>query len=61
VMGGVSYMTSPPSETQIKGLTFGTAKAEDKRQTRASWDWREAAASAFVLAAIVGAYVYFRG
>jgi len=61
VMVVVSYMTSPPSETQIKSLTFGTATAEDKRQTRASWDWREVAASAFVLAAIVGAYVYFRG
>ena len=35
----VSYMTSPPSETQIRSLTFGTSTAEDKRKTRASWDW----------------------
>ena len=46
---------------QIQSLTFGTSTAEDKRKTRASWDWREVAASAFVLAAIVGAYLYFRG
>jgi SSS family solute:Na+ symporter len=61
VMVVVSYMTSPPSETQIRSLTFGTATADDKQKTRASWDWREVAASAFVLAAIVGAYLYFRG
>jgi solute:Na+ symporter, SSS family len=61
VMVAVSYMTSPPPEAQIKSLTFGTATAEDKQKTRASWDWREVAASAVVLAAILGAYLYFRG
>ena len=57
----VSYMSSPPPEAQIRSLTFGTSTADDKRKTRASWDWREVAASAFVLAAIIGAYLYFRG
>jgi solute:Na+ symporter, SSS family len=61
VMVVVSYMTSPPSATQIRSLTFGTSTEEDKRKTRASWDWREVAASAVVLAAIIGAYLYFRG
>jgi len=61
VMVVVSYMTSPPPTAQIKSLTFGTATEEDRRKTRASWDWREVAASAFVLAAILGAYLYFRG
>jgi SSS family solute:Na+ symporter len=61
VMVVVSYMTSPPPAAQIQSLTFGTSTADDKRKTRASWDWREVAASAFVLAAIVGAYLYFRG
>ena len=61
VMVAVSYMTSPPPEAQIRSLTFGTSTADDKRKTRASWDWREVAASAFVLAAILGAYLYFRG
>ena len=60
-MVAVSYMTSPPPEAQIKSLTFGTSTAEDKRKTRASWNWREVAASAFILAAILGAYLYFRG
>ncbi|MGO9108863.1 MAG: sodium:solute symporter [Thermoguttaceae bacterium] len=61
VMVVVSYMTAPPPAAQIQSLTFGTSTADDKRKTRASWDWREVAASAFVLAAILGAYLYFRG
>jgi SSS family solute:Na+ symporter len=60
VMVVVSYMTAPPSEAQIKSLTFGTATEEDKRKTRASWGGVEVLASAVVLAAIVGAYLYFR-
>lgn len=59
-MVAVSMATSPPSETQIRSLTFGTATAEDKQKTRASWGWQEVLASAFVLAAILGAYLYFR-
>ena len=61
VMVGVSYLSAPPPEMQIRSLTFGTTTAADKRNTRASWDWREVAASAFVLAAILAAYLYFRG
>jgi SSS family solute:Na+ symporter len=61
VMVAVSYMTAPPPVAQIRSLTFGTTTAEDKSKTRASWDWREVAASAFVVAAILGAYLYFRG
>jgi SSS family solute:Na+ symporter len=61
VMVAVSYATAAPPAAQIQSLTFGTSTAEDKRKTRASWDWREVAASAFVLVAILGAYLYFRG
>ena len=61
VMVGVSYLTQPPDYEQIQSLTFGTATDEDRRQTRASWDWRELLASAVVLACILGAYLYFRG
>jgi solute:Na+ symporter, SSS family len=61
VMVGVSWATSPPAEEQIRSLTFGTATAEDRRDTRASWDYRDLLASAFVLACILGAYLYFRG
>ena len=40
VMVVVSYMTAPPPAAQIQSLTFGTSTADDKRKTRASWDWR---------------------
>jgi solute:Na+ symporter, SSS family len=61
VMVVVSYATKEPDYGRIESLTFGTATAADAKHTRASWGAREALGSAFVLAAIVGAYLYFRG
>lgn len=61
VMVVVSFATREPDYTQIKGLTFSTATAEDKAVTRASWGWKEVAGSVFVLAFIIGAYIYFTG
>ena len=61
VMVLVSYLTSAPEYEKIQSLTFGTATGEDNRRTRASWDWRDVLSSAVVLAAILGAYLYFRG
>jgi SSS family solute:Na+ symporter len=60
-MVAVSYLTEAPNYERIKGLTFGTASAEDRRITWESWDWRDVAASGFVLLCILGAYLYFRG
>ncbi len=40
VMVVVSYMTAEPDQAQIKGLTFATATAEDRAETRASWTGR---------------------
>jgi len=61
VMIVVSRATEVPDYGRIASLTFGTATDEDRRATRASWDWRDVAASAFILLAILGAYLYFRG
>ncbi len=61
VMVAVSFATREPDYARIKNLTFGTTTAEDKAKTYASWDWREIAASGFVLVCILGAYLYFRG
>ena len=61
VMVGVSYLTAAPDYARFGGLTFGTASAQDKADTRASWGWHEVAASCAVLAAIIGAYIYFNG
>jgi SSS family solute:Na+ symporter len=60
-MVGVSYLTEPPDYERIKGLTIGTASAEDSRITRESWDWRDVLASGFILLCILGAYLYFIG
>ena len=60
VMVAVSYMTAAPDYEKIKGLTFGTATAEDRRHTRASWDWRDVLASALILASILGLFVFPR-
>jgi SSS family solute:Na+ symporter len=61
VMIAVSYITREPDYEKIKSLTFGTATEEDRRRTRASWDWHDLLASAIVLAFILAAYLYFRG
>ena len=61
VMVVVSYASPDPDYVRIKSLTFGTATAEDKAKTYASWDWREVAASGLILVCILGAYLYFRG
>jgi solute:Na+ symporter, SSS family len=57
----VSYMTAAPSETQIRGLTFATTTDEQKAESRSSWSGIDVAASITLLAAIVAAYLYFRG
>ena len=61
VMVTASYLSPAPPEQQIRSLTFGTATAEDRAKTHASWGWQEVAASAFILCCILGAYLYFRG
>lgn len=61
VMIAVSYLTAPPPEEKLRGLTFGTLTDEDRRISRASWGWSDILASAVVLAVIVAAYLYFTG
>jgi SSS family solute:Na+ symporter len=61
VMIAVSYATAQPDYARITGLTFATASGDDRAKTRRSWSAREVLASAFVLAAILAAYLYFTG
>ena len=61
VMVVFSYLTPPPNEAQIKGLTFATATAEDKARTRASWGAKEVLRLVVVMVFIIFAYLYFRG
>ncbi|HOM75022.1 MAG TPA: sodium:solute symporter [Anaerohalosphaeraceae bacterium] len=61
VMVLVSYMTEEPAYDKIKGLTYGTLTEEDRRQSRLSWNKWDVIASCAVMAAIIAAYLYFRG
>ena len=61
VMVGVSLLTPAPDDAQIRSLTFATTTHEDRQATRASWGMGEVLVSCFVLACIVGAYIYFTG
>ncbi len=61
VMVVVSHATAEPDYGAMKGLIYGTATADQSRQTSASWSWREVVASGVVLSCIIGAYLYFRG
>jgi solute:Na+ symporter, SSS family len=59
VMVGMSFATAAPDYGRITSLTFATASDADRATTRASWDKREVLASFFILACILGAYIYF--
>ncbi len=61
VMIGVSYVTAPPREENLRGLTYGTVTEEDRRKSRGSWTWLDVAASAIVLLVILMGYLYFTG
>jgi solute:Na+ symporter, SSS family len=61
VMVGMSYATAVPDYGRIKSLTFATASDEDRARTRASWEKKDVFFSAFILACILGAYIYFSG
>jgi SSS family solute:Na+ symporter len=57
----VSLATAEPDYAKIGGLTYGTVTDAHDAETRRSWGLRDVLASAFVVAAILGAYLYFRG
>lgn len=61
VMIVVSYLTEPPSEEAIKGLTFGTESEEDRQVSRGSWTRSDLLSSGIVLLLILLAYIYFNG
>lgn len=61
VMVVVSYLTSAPDKEKITGLTYKTLTEEDRRESRASWNWKDVALSVLLMAIIVVIYTYFRG
>ncbi len=61
VLVGVSYLTPAPPEHQLEGLTYGTVTADNRRQSRESWNRWDVINSGVVLFLILLAYLYFRG
>lgn len=61
VMVACSYFGPAPDQSRISGLTYGTITDEHRRESRSTWNWTDLAASAFVLLAILAAYLYFSG
>ncbi len=55
----VSYFTPKIDERRIVGLTLGSASAEQKALTRASWNKWDVIASGFVIAVVLAFYAYF--
>ncbi|HOO65495.1 MAG: sodium/solute symporter [Bacteroidales bacterium] len=55
----VSYFTPRIDERRIAGLTLGSASAEEKAITRASWNKWDVIASAAIIVVILVFYAYF--
>jgi SSS family solute:Na+ symporter len=55
----VSYFTKRIDETKITGLYLGSATAEQKAVTRASWSSVDVVLSAIVIVVIIAFYAYF--
>jgi len=56
---GVSLRTAPPPEEKIRGLTFGSVAAQDRADSRRTWDWRDVVLTTIVLGLVLAIYLYF--
>jgi SSS family solute:Na+ symporter len=57
----VSYLTPAPAPERLVGLTYATVTADQRQESRASWNRADVVVSAIVLFLILAAYLYFRG
>jgi SSS family solute:Na+ symporter len=55
----VSLASKAPDEAHIKGLTFATTVAEDKKASRASWNQKDVILTLLVLVFIIAIFMYF--
>ena len=58
---GVSLATAPPNYNAIKGLSFGTLVAEDKRLAKKSYDTIDVVLSILLVVIVIGILMYFTG
>jgi SSS family solute:Na+ symporter len=55
----ISFFTPKASEEKLKGITFATQSAEQKAETKRSWNWVDVVASAGVVLICALFYWYF--
>jgi SSS family solute:Na+ symporter len=55
----ISLATSPPSEEQVRGLTYASVTSDQRIENRASWGAREVVGTVVVIGLVVGVYLYF--
>jgi len=55
----ISLASEKPDEAHIKGLTFATTVAEDKKASRASWNQKDVILTLVVLVFIIAIFMYF--
>ncbi len=55
----ISFLTPEPAYEKIRGLTYGTTVAEDKKASRESWKTRDVVLSVVVLIIIALVMIYF--
>jgi SSS family solute:Na+ symporter len=59
VMIGVSFMTAPPSNEQLEGLTYASISGEGKEEIKATWDTGNKALAWLIGLLVLGMYIYF--
>ncbi|OQP54657.1 Na+/glucose cotransporter [Niastella yeongjuensis] len=59
LMVAISLASPAPDEAHIKGLTFATTVAEDKKASRASWNQKDVLLTVVVLVFIIAIFMYF--
>ena len=55
----VSFFTTAADPSKIQGLYLGSATAEQRALTRASWSKWDVVHSAIIIAVIIAFYIYF--
>lgn len=59
VMIVASLLTAPPPEEKVRGLTYGSIHQEAAEEIRKSWDAGNIFMALFILASVLGMYLYF--
>src|SRR5690606_17212930 len=57
----VSLLTPAPSAEKVANLTLSTISEEEKRNNKASYNWKDVVISVVILAIVISIMVFFNG